>query len=242
MAGHSKWANIKHRKQSVDARKALIYAQLSKEISVAAKLGGSDPSYNFRLRNAIDRAKAVGMPNDNIQRAVDKFNSSKENFEEILYEGYGPSGVAILVEAATNNRNRTAAELRSIFNKYSGNLGESGCVSWGFKRYGIIFIPRNNELTEDILLNTLEENEIELEDFDFENDSDNYLILTSIDNFESSVDRTKHIYNNASGEFGYIANNIIKLNNSEISDKFESLIELLENNDDVQRVFHNGTI
>jgi len=144
MAGHSKWANIKRQKAVVDAKKGSVFTQLSRAIIIAAKNGIPDPTGNFQLRTAIDKAKAAGIPNDNIERAIAKgagtLGSDSHSLEEIRYEGYGPGGVAILVEALTDNRNRTAADLRVAFSKNGGNLGETGCVSWMFSQKGVCIV------------------------------------------------------------------------------------------------------
>ena len=164
MAGHSKFKNIMHRKGAQDKKRAKIFSRLGREISVAVKEGGPDPEKNIRLRSAVGSAKSLNMPKDNIERAIKKGegNDSDSNYEEVRYEGYGPDGVAIIVEALTNNKNRTAAEVRSTFSKYGGNLGETGSVSFGFKRLGIITLNKNNI------------NEEELFDFIIENGSEDY--------------------------------------------------------------------
>jgi YebC/PmpR family DNA-binding regulatory protein len=242
MAGHSKWANIKHRKQALDLKRAAVYTQLSKEISVAARLEGTDIAYNFRLRNAVERAKQIGMPNDNIERAIEKAkNSHHESFEEIIYEGYGPNGIAVLVSAATNNRNRTAAELRTVFGKYAGNLGETGCVNWGFKHLALILIPRTIIKNEELLFNLLDE--CELENFELEEDPENYLLFASISKTEKTVTLIKTKINyNCSAEIAYWPDNLIELKDELLIEKVESLIEKLENLDDVQKVFHNALL
>lgn len=242
MAGHSKWANIKHRKQSVDGKRAAIYAQLSKEIFVAGRIGGPDLSFNFRLRNAIDRAKALGMPSDNIQRAIEKSKGTQAgNFEEILYEAYGPSGTAILIEAATNNRNRTASELRLILGKYDGKLGESGCVSWGFKHLGVICCPLTSENTEEFMMDLILSLDSNSENIDLINEDENWIVTTPIESFESVVKEfQKQI--KCTCELSYISTNQITLDDPEIIKKFENLVESLENNEDVQKVFHNASI
>ena len=166
MAGHSKFKNIMHRKGAQDKKRAKIFSRLGREISVAVKEGGPDPEKNIRLRSAVGSAKSLNMPKDNIERAIKKGegNDPDSNYEEVRYEGYGPDGVAIIVEALTNNKNRTAAEVRSTFSKYGGNLGETGSVSFGFKRLGSITLNKN-----DI-------NEEELFDFIVENGSEDYEI------------------------------------------------------------------
>lgn len=158
MAGHSKWANIKRQKARVDAQKGKVFARLSRAIIVAARHGSADPGANFQLRSAIDKAKAAGIPQDNITRAIAKGSGQLgvdgDNWEEIRYEGYGPGGVAILIEALTDNRNRTAADLRAAFSKYGGNLGETGCVGWMFAQKGAITVagPLNEDAFLEVLL------------------------------------------------------------------------------------------
>ena len=154
MAGHSKWANIKRQKARVDAKKGKTFTQLSRAIIVAARNGIPDPQGNFQLRTAIEKAKVAGIPNENIERAIAKgagtFEGDGDKLEEIRYEGYGPGGVAILIEALTDNRNRTAADLRAAFSKNGGNLGETGCVSWMFEQKGVVRLE--GEIEEDVLL------------------------------------------------------------------------------------------
>ncbi|HEY9712128.1 MAG TPA: YebC/PmpR family DNA-binding transcriptional regulator, partial [Chroococcales cyanobacterium] len=154
MSGHSKWANIKRQKAVVDAKKGAVYARMSREIIVAARMGGGDPNANFRLRQAIDRAKAEGVPNDNIARAIEKGagGGAGDSMEELTYEGYGPGGIAVMVRCATDNRNRTAGEVRSYFSKFGGNLGETGCVGWNFKERGEVVVEKTGKTNEDDLL------------------------------------------------------------------------------------------
>ena len=175
MSGHSKWANIKRQKAVVDAKKGAVYARMSREIIVAAKLGGGDVNANFRLRQAVDRAKAEGVPNDNIARAIEKGagGGGTANLEELIYEGYGPGGVAVMVRCATDNRNRTAGDLRSYFAKYGGNLGDSGCVSWIFKERGEVSVAKRSNLDEEALLNA----SLELGADDMDNSSDEAVLV-----------------------------------------------------------------
>ena len=171
MAGHSKFKNIMHRKGAQDKKRAKTFSRLGREISVSAKAGGSDPETNIRLRSAITSAKALNMPKDNIERAIKKGdgNDPDSNFEEVMYEGYGPAGIAIIDEAMTNNKNRTAAEIRSIFSKSGGNLGETGSVSFGFKRLGSISLEKKlakeEELFEFVVENGSEDLEINNDEF-----------------------------------------------------------------------------
>lgn len=155
MSGHSKWANIKHKKEKTDKLKGKAFTRVTREIMVAAREGGSDPNGNFRLRLAMDKAREVNMPNENIQRAIKRGTGEIEgaDYEEIMYEGYGPGGVAVLIEILTDNRNRTAGDIRYIFSKHGGNLGESGCVSWMFEQKGLILVGRSGtNLSEDDLM------------------------------------------------------------------------------------------
>ncbi|MCK5128585.1 MAG: YebC/PmpR family DNA-binding transcriptional regulator, partial [Clostridiales bacterium] len=154
MAGHSKWDNIKHKKGKSDAKKGKIFTKLGREIMVAVKEGGGDPDQNAKLRDVIAKAKAANLPNDNIQRSIDKAagNIDGVNYEEMVYEGYGPAGVAFIVDAMTENKNRTAADIRHVFDKYYGNLGATGCVGWMFDTKGIIAIEKDDALDEDELM------------------------------------------------------------------------------------------
>ena len=239
MAGHSKFKNIMHRKGAQDKKRAKIFSRLGREISVAVKEGGPDSEKNIRLRSAIGSAKSLNMPKDNIERAIKKGegNDPDSNYEEVRYEGYGPDGVAIIVEALTNNKNRTAAEVRSTFSKYGGNLGETGSVSFGFKRLGSIIINRKNI------------NEEELFDFIAENGSDDYEI--NDDEYCIYCDpKILHDLNQKVIEkFGQT--NFTGLiwkseNDSNVSkDKADTLFKLLnilEDNDDVQAVSSNFDI
>jgi YebC/PmpR family DNA-binding regulatory protein len=154
MSGHSKWANIKHRKEKTDAKRGQIFTKLGREIAIAVKMGGPDPAANSRLRDAIAKAKANNMPNDSISRSIKKAagDTDAQNYDEVVYEGYGPEGVAIIVEAMTDNRNRTAGEIRHIFDKYGGNLGASGCVSFLFNRKGVIIIEKTAGIDEEEIM------------------------------------------------------------------------------------------
>ena len=236
MAGYSKFKNIMHRKGAQDKKRAKQFSRLGREISVAVKVGGDDPESNIRLRSAITSAKALNMPKDNIERAIKKGqgNDPDSNFEEVRYEGYGPEGVAIIVEALTNNKNRTAAEIRSTFSKYGGNLGETGSVSFGFERLGNISL--NKEFVkEDDLLEFLIENEIE----DYEINEDEYLIYCDQNKLHELNDKIINTY----GQTNF--SNLIWRNKNTINvykenaDKLFKLLELLEDNDDVQGVSSN---
>ena len=236
MAGHSKFKNIMHRKGAQDKKRAKIFSRLGREISVAVKVGGEDIESNVRLRSAISSAKSLNMPKDNIERAIKKGqgNDPDTNYEEVRYEGYGPDGVAIIVEALTNNKNRTASEIRSTFSKYGGNLGETGSVSFGFERLGNISLNRNLVKEED-LFDFLLENETD----DYDVNDDEYIIYCDQNKLHQLNDKIIKTY----GQTNY-SNLIWKSKNSvnidkETADKLFKLLEILEDNDDVQGVSSN---
>ena len=236
MAGHSKFKNIMHRKGAQDKTRAKEFSRLGREISVAVKVGGDDPESNIRLRSAIASAKGLNMPKDNIERAIKKGqgNDPDSNYEEVRYEGYGPEGVAIIVEALTNNKNRTAAEIRSTFSKYGGNLGETGSVSFGFERIGSISLNKNL-VKEEELFDFLLENEID----DYEVSDSEYIICCDQKKLHLLNDKIIQKY----GQTNY-SNLIWKSKNSinidkETADKLFKLLEILEDNDDVQGVSSN---
>ena len=236
MAGHSKFKNIMHRKGAQDKKRAKTFSRLGKEIAVAVKTGGADPESNIRLRSAINTAKNLNMPKDNIERAIKKGegNDPDSNYEEVRYEGYGPEGTAIIVEAMTNNKNRTAAEIRSIFSKSGGNLGESGSVSFGFKRLGAISIEKNLATEEEIF------------DFSVENGSED-LEVNEEDYVVYCEQSVLHILNNKIvSKFGSTksADLIWKSDTSvevekDSAEKLFKLLNALEDNDDVQGVSSN---
>ena len=236
MAGHSKFKNIMHRKGAQDKKRAKIFSRLGREISVAVKIGGEDIESNIRLRSAISSARSLNMPKDNIERAIKKGqgNDPDTNYEEVRYEGYGPDGVAIIVEALTNNKNRTASEIRSTFSKYGGNLGETGSVSFGFERLGNISLNRNLVKEED-LFDFLLENETD----DYDVNDDEYIIYCDQNKLHQLNDKIIKTY----GQTNY-SNLIWKSKNSvnidkETADKLFKLLEILEDNDDVQGVSSN---
>ncbi|MBP2072602.1 MULTISPECIES: YebC/PmpR family DNA-binding transcriptional regulator [Thermoanaerobacterium] len=236
MSGHSKWANIKHKKEKMDAQKGKIFTKLTKDIIMAAKEGG-DPETNSKLRDAIEKAKANNLPNDNIQRAIKKGTGelSGGNLEEVIYEGYGPAGSAIIVEALTDNKNRTAGDVRHIFDRSGGSLGSSGCVAWMFDKKGLITIEKNENIDEDELAMLV----IDAGADDFSSDGDEYEILTAPSNFQAVKDAIKSAgYEISSAEITMIPQNTVKLSDSDY-EKFEKFIEKLEENDDVQEIYHN---
>jgi YebC/PmpR family DNA-binding regulatory protein len=241
MAGHSKWANIKHRKSREDAKRGKVFTKLIKEITVAARMGGGDPAGNPRLRAALDRAKAENMPKDNIDRAIKKGTGELEgvNYEEVTYEGYGPGGVAVLVDVLTDNRNRTVAEVRAVFTKSGGNLGESGCVAWNFDKKGL-FTFDIGTVDEDELMNTAIEagaedvNEV-LEDNIIE-------VHTSPPNFQA----VKDIFDDKAlkynlAEISMIPKTTVKLEGGD-AQRMLRMMDSMEDCDDVQNVYANFDI
>ena len=239
MAGHSKWANIKHRKAKTDAIKGRLFTKIAREIIVAARSGGADPNGNFRLKIAIDNAKSANMPNDNIQRAIQKGVGGEDgaNYEELRYEGYGPGGVAIMTVVLTDNRNRTAGEMRHLFSKHGGNLGESGCVSWMFTEEGQLTIEKEGfKLSEDDLILIALESGAD----DVENQDESYEVFTSPEMMEevrqALLDQNIPIQNAA---INLIPENKIEISDIDQAKKVIKLIELMEEHDDVQKVYTN---
>lgn len=237
MSGHSKWANIKHKKEKTDAQKGKLFTKLTKEIIMAAKEGGGDPNANSKLRDAIAKAKAANMPSENITRAIKRGTGELEgvSYESITYEGYGPGGVAIIVEALTDNRNRTAGEMRHLFDRGGGSLGAAGCVSWMFERKGVISIEKSDDIDSDELM--LKAIDAGAEDFSVEDED--YEIITD----PSALYQVKEVleqsgYNITSAEISLIPQNTVKLE-GEQAIKALKLIETLDDHDDVQNVYHN---
>jgi len=240
MAGHSKWANIKHKKEKTDAQKGKIFTKIGREIAVAVKEGGSDPNVNSRLKDVIAKAKAANMPNDTIIRSIKKAAGELDNvnYEEITYEGYGPNGVAIIVQALSDNRNRTASEMRYIFDRNGGSLGATGCVSWMFDRKGLIVIEKSESINEEeLMMQALEAGAEDMRDED-----DVYEILVDPSQFAQVRDSLEQAgYSFISAEVAMIPQNYVNLN-EEQSEQVISLIDKLEEHDDVQNVYHNLAI
>ena len=240
MAGHSKWANIKHRKGKMDAIRGKMTTKIGREITVAVRMGGSDPIGNTRLKLALQKAKANNIPKDNIQRAIQKGEGNLEgaNYEEITYEGYGPAGVAVMVTALTDNRNRTAAEVRHMFSKYGANLGETGCVGWMFKRTGLLVVEKSANVNEDdLMLLALDAgaDDMKVEDEAYEI----YTEPSVLDDVEKIlVDNGIEI---ASAEVAMIPDTTIDLAADDVA-KMQKLLDMLEDLDDVQDVFHNAVM
>ncbi len=241
MAGHSKWANIKHRKAREDAKKGRVFSKLSKMITHAAREGGGDPEYNIQLKLAIDEAKAANMPNDNIDRAVKKGTGDLDGaaaMEEIVYEGYGPGGVAILLEILTDNRNRTAQEIRHLFTKSGGSLGESGCVAWMFDRKGIVVLDEENidGDPDDLLLQAFDAG---AEDFSREEGIiEVYTDPEGIESLRSWLAKRVQV---SSAEVSMVPKNTVEVTGGD-SSKLLNLLEGLEDHDDVQSVYSNADL
>jgi len=238
MAGHSKWANIKHKKEKTDAQKGKIFTKLGREIAVAVRAGGPDPETNSRLKDAIAKAKANNMPNDSILRSIKKASGEMmgDDYEEIVYEGYGPGGVAVIVETLTNNRNRTAGDIRHIFDKYGGNLGTTGCVSFMFDKRGQIIIEKNNSIDEDSLMMAA----LEAGAIDVVSEDEYYEIITEPLDFSRVAEALeKEGYKFETAEVAMIPKTTTTLTNEEMISNMEKLIEKLEDHDDVQNIYHN---
>jgi YebC/PmpR family DNA-binding regulatory protein len=236
MAGHSKWANIKHKKSKEDAKRGQIFTKVGRQITVAVKEGGPDPESNIRLRLAIDSARAVNMPNDNIERAIARGVGGVDgaNYSEVFYEGYGPNGVAIMLHTLTDNRNRTAGELRHRFSKYGGNLGESGCVAWMFERKGLLVVERSEVDEDEVMLLALEAGAD-----DVLTDGDVIEILTEPSEFvQIKADLEEQGLTFLGAEISFIPENTVVIP-EEAVEGLEKLIEVLEELDEVQEVYSN---
>ncbi len=238
MSGHSKWNNIKHKKEKSDAAKAKIFTKIGKEMAVAIKAGGPDPSNNSRLRDLIAKAKANNVPNENIQRTIKKFTDSSDiNFEEIVYEGYGPCGVAIIVETSTDNRNRTAGSVRSYFAKYGGNLGTNGCVGYLFEEKGVITImDEDDEIDEDKIM----EDALECGAEDIKCDEGEYTIYTAVDDFDSVRDAIIGLgYTLSTADLAKVPSTYVTIDDPEAAADMEKMLDKFNEDDDVTAVYHN---
>lgn len=240
MSGHSKWHNIQKTKGAQDAKRAQAFTKIAREMIVAVKEGGSgDPNNNSRLAAVIAKAKAANMPNDNIKRTIDKAlgSGNTDNYESITYEGYGPSGVAIIVETMTDNRNRTASEVRHYFDKYGGNMGATGCVSWSFDKKGVIVInDEDQELEEDKVM----EDALEAGAADFVPDEGVYTVYTDPDDVASVAEAlTNDGYELLSAQVEMVPQNTIKLTDEGDIKNLQKMLDMFEDNDDVQNVWHN---
>ncbi len=239
MSGHSKWHSIKHKKAAVDAKRGKLFTRYIKEITIAAKMGGGDIEANPRLRHAVDNARSVNMPNDNIKKAIMRGTGELEgvNYEEYAYEGYGPAGVAFIVETLSDNKNRTVAEVRHCFDKFGGKLGESGSVSWMFARKGLILVEKNG-VEEDELMELVLENGAE----DMKVEEDVYEIITPLEDFHTVANAIKEKnLETLSSELSMIPSNEIRLEGKQAHSALK-LNEKLEELDDVQNVWANFDI
>jgi len=239
MSGHSKWHSIKHKKGAVDAKRGKLFTKIIKEIIVAARMGGGDQEANPRLRTAVLKAKNANMPKDNVERAIKKGTGDLEgvDYTEMSYEGYGPGGVALFIEILTDNKNRTAAEIRHILTKMGGNLGETGCVSYQFSRKGVIAFDASKYSEDDILAVALEAGAE-----DVTNEDGIIEVLTSPDDFENVVKALEDTkYEHESAEITKISDNMLSLDD-EKTRKAIKLIDALEDNDDVQNVYSNLSV
>ncbi len=237
MSGHSKWNNIKRKKEKTDGQRAKVFTKIARELAVAVKEGGGpDPAANSKLKDAIAKAKANNVPNDNIERAIKKASSEGgENWEALQYEGYGPSGIAVIVETLTDNRNRTAGDIRHYFDKYGGNLGQSGCVSFMFNQKGVIAIEAEG-LDEDQVM----EDALEAGAADFAADADVFEVTTEPDDFSAVRDALEAKgYTFVSAELEMVPDVYTAITDPDLVVKMEKLLDVLEDNDDVQNVWHN---
>ena len=240
MSGHSKWSTIKRKKEKTDNARAKIFTKIGRELAVAVKEGGADPDNNSKLKECIAKAKANNVPNDNIERIIKKAagDGNANNYEAIVYEGYGPGGIAIIVETLTDNRNRTAADIRHYFDKYGGNMGTPGCVDFMFEKKGVLVIEKQ-EINEDKLM----EDALEVGAEDFLSDENEYIIYTQPENLSLiSEDLSKKGYKFEVNEVEKIASTQSVIEDKETREKLQKLLDILMDNDDVQNVWHNWDI
>ena len=239
MSGHSKWHNIQKTKGAADAKRAQAFTKIAREMIVAVKEGGSgDPNNNSRLATVITKAKAANMPNDNIKRTIEKALGAGDtsNFESITYEGYGPSGVAVIVETMTDNRNRTASEVRHYFDKYGGKMGTSGCVSWSFDKKGVIVIDNEDEELDE---ETVMMDALEAGADDVEPDGQVFTVYTDPDAFQEVASALEKNYKFLSAQVEMVPQNNVTLTNEDDTKNMQKMLDMFEENDDVQNVWHN---
>lgn len=238
MSGHSKWNNIKRKKEAADSAKGAVFTKIAKEIAVAVKAGGADPEGNSRLKDVISKAKAANMPNDNINRAIKKAAGAGEgdDYEEIVYEGYGPGGVAVMVRTLTNNRNRTAADVRHLFDKYDGNMGVAGSVSFLFEEKGTIIISREDfEDEEQVMMDAVEAGAEE-----FEAEDEIYQITTSPDDYYQVKEQLEaNGYTFADSSLGPVPITMAVVSDPAVIEKLEKMLDKMDDNDDIQEVYYN---
>lgn len=238
MSGHSKWSNIKHKKEKSDSQRAKIFTKIGREISVIVKAGGADPEVNSKLKDVIAKARSNNMPNDNIMRCIKKASGemTSDNYEEIIYEGYGPAGVAVIVETLTDNRNRTAGDMRHYFDKCGGNLGQNGCVTFMFDEKGVILIEKGNADEDSVMMDALDAGAD-----DFSAEEDDFFEITTSPALFSEVREALEAkgYEFASAEVMKIPQTTVELTDELDIKNMNKLIDLLDDNDDVQNVYHN---
>lgn len=238
MSGHSKWNNIKRKKEKTDGQKAKVFTKMAREIAMAIKEGGSaDPNANSRLKDAIAKAKANNVPNDNIDRVIKKAagDGNANTYEALQYEGYGPSGIAVIVETLTDNRNRTAGEMRHYFDKCGGNLGQTGCVSFMFNKKGVLAIEAEGQDEDDVM-----EKALEAGASDFNADGDVFEIISEPEDFSAVRDDLEKLgFSFVSAEVEMLPDVYSSIDDPEAAEKMDKLLDLLEDNDDVQNVWHN---
>ncbi len=236
MSGHSRWSNIKRKKEKSDGAKAKVFTKIGRELAVAVKEGGSsDPNVNSKLKECIAKAKANNVPNDNIERIIKKADTSGDEYENCVYEGYGPCGVAVIVDTLTDNRNRTAADMRHYFDKFGGNLGATGCVSFMFNKKGVILIDGTDKLEDDVMNDALEAGAS-----DFQADGEIFEVYTEPEDFSAVRDEleTKG-YEFESAEIEMVPDTYTTITDETMLVKMQRLLDMLEDNDDVQNVWHN---
>ena len=237
MSGHSKWNNIKRKKEKTDAQKAKVFTKIGREIAVAVKEGGADPNSNSKLRELIAKAKANNVPNDNIDRVIKKAGSNDgKDYETIVYEGYGPNGIAVIVECLSDNRNRTAADMRHYFDKFGGNMGTSGCVMFMFDRFGVIIVEKDGVDEEKLM-----EDAIECGATDFLTDDEEIFEIRTEPNDLGAVsgDLEAKGYKFVSAEVAYIPQTYTRLEDQDQMKQMSRMLEMFEDNDDIQAVWHN---
>ena len=242
MSGHSKWANIKNKKEKTDSQRGKVFTKIGREIAIAVKEGGSDPVNNSKLRDVIAKAKASNMPNDNITRSIKKAAGElgTVNYEEITYEGYGPGGIAVIVEVVTDNRNRSASEVRHSFDKSGGSMGATGCVSWQLEKKGEIVIEKTDKIDADELMMLAADAGCE----DFVEEDEVFEIITAVTDFSKVREQLENAnYEFLSAELTMIPNDSVDISKDiELAQKIEKMLERFDDNDDVQNVYHNAIL
>ena len=238
MSGHSKWKNIAHKKEASDAKRAKIFTKIGREMAVCIREGGPDPVSNSRLRDIIAKARASNVPNDNIQRMIQKYSGTGNDsavFESITYEGYGPSGIAVIVETMTDNRNRTAGDMRHYFDKFGKGLGATGCVSWQFDKKGVLIIERGALDEDEVMMNALEAGAL-----DFESQDEVFEVTTDPNDFGAVREKLEALgYNFIEADVEMLPQTTVTLTSDEDMKNMRKLLDMLEDNDDVQNVWHS---